>query len=224
MWVEQPESGAFEELQDGTKFFTRVFHAELGEGRSEALDQGYQFGTVIFVDGERMLLSRIRCAPHEQAFDRVELIYANPDYNAGGSGHSDGKAHKAGDNEFTLETSEEQMSREDAVSLGFVESDSVLPEGDNVTVTVAYVIWKHWLKPKGDQRVDGRNTSAPNGFAQVQLMLNSYVHGSDVWEDGMEVNKPVSWDPKLDVSSVLVTEDSNLLLREARLRYHPWRA
>lgn len=236
MWEEQEDSRNRTRSSNGKIEYTLVYETELGQGEVEAEEQGFIIGDVVTYDGHTLVLDRIKVTPRGGAFDRVELIYISPDYQSSGGGHSDGKLHKSGDEEFSLETADEQMSPDDAVSLGFVESASDLPKGESVPVSVAYVVWRKWLSPKGIIRLDGRGSTFPNTTDQVLLMLNAYLlpntpppegeeeeDPEDLWDDGVTLNQKVSWSPKLIVTSINISEDGNLLLREARLRYFPFK-
>jgi hypothetical protein len=223
MWEEQEDSRNRTRSSNGKIEYTLVFETELGQGEVEAEDQGFIIGDVVTYDGHTLVLDRIKVTPRGGAFDRVELIYISPDYqSSGGGGHSDGKLHKAGDNEFSLETADEQMSASDALRYGYLETLAEVPEESTLTIAVAYVVWRRWLSPKGVIKLDGRGSSYPNEFSQVQTMLNSYIHNTGDWDDNLSLNDKVSWNTKLQVEGITVSEDGNLLLREARLKYHPF--
>jgi hypothetical protein len=221
-WIQQPESGAHEKSGDGARTKTLTFRAERGQGETEAAEQGYVLNSTVMVhDGLAYVLYKIRTAPADPAYDRVDLIFSP----RGGKGADKIVRRRAGDEEFVLEMGRESQipaSEHPDWSSSWEADDIPIMATDSVRVFASQVVWRKWFSPKPVEAplnpVDSALKILPNTMAEALAMVASYNGGAAYLEDGLRIGRTIQ-DRKLLCVDIQIRRDQDLVLREARLEY-----
>jgi len=239
VWTEIDGSPTFEATDELTATLRRTFFADVGEGETEADNQGYQRGEILLHDEAGVtwpLVLRSISASSGGGRDTVVLTWRSPSTKNRDSDFNDGVHREAGDEIWLLEFGYQELPAKHAVDadglLGGAEADGggyiyetlwEVEENDPVINPTVFLVQRRWLD-KSIYTGGGNLTEVktlPTSKPEALNAARTYLPGGN---GNYEANAPklMHWlkdNPEFLCVEIGLEEDGDLVCRIARFQW-----
>ena len=229
MWV-KIKGAKWSEGQGGAANYSELFVANRGEGRTEALAQGYEKGDELEIGDYALSLDNIEVTS-EEGIDVVTITWvgAQSIYEARGPQRfSDGQYHYPNQTLWNMEMELDNKPAEKAVTYdGNAWSTSwggdEANQDEEVLQPSVFLVQRKWMD-KNQAGVGENPTTLPTTFSKAKIMINTYLNNAATggsWE---------AYAPRLMCLlggtsskflcvSITCEKDAELVLRTAKFKY-----